>query len=276
MHRTPREIARICRELINNSIGMSALEVSLDEFRVFHETMQRLTKTVPMVSLINLESTVVAQFSNISPQHFDITHSEPLTESLFGFAEKKCWYGPQKSPQSFSRFLLAEFLLNKWKLSVIFIASALVFFVINSAEFYQLMASFLLQSSTVFLSLYIIFTVSQSQTLYKDASLLKIGVLHQYYRDDRNMTLLGILTIALTFLFSGLVSLTAMFDSTTQAFWALTASRLVRAVSMSIVVALLFDTFLTVANYYLDRSRDVLERDLVAAILDDDYRKHGM
>ena len=276
MDRTPREIARICRELINNSIGMSALEVSLDEFRVFHETMQRLTKTVPMVSLINLESTVVAQFSNISPQHFDITHSEPLTESLFGFAEKKCWYGPRKSPQSFSRFLLAEFLLNKWKLSVIFIASALVFFVINSAEFYQLMASFLLQSSTVFLSLYIIFTVSQSQTLYKDVSLLKIGVLHQYYRDDRNMTLLGILTIALTFLFSGLVSLTAMFDSTTQAFWALTASRLVRAVSMSIVVALLFDTFLTVANYYLDRSRDVLERDLVAAILDDDYRKHGM
>ena len=36
---------------------------------------------------------------------------------------------------------------------------------------------------------------------------------------------------------------------------------------MALVIMLLFDTFLTVANYYLNKNSDVIERDIVEEIL---------
>jgi len=35
---------------------------------------------------------------------------------------------------------------------------------------------------------------------------------------------------------------------------------------------MLFDTFFIVANYYLERNRDIFERDTVADILDEEYK----
>jgi len=274
MNRPQARIEEICQKLLDGFIGKSALEVSLPEFRQFYETMQRLGDTVPLVTLINLESVVVAQFSNISPQHFDIIGPGPFNEEQFGFIQKWEWFGPTRPPQGFGKFLWKEILLNKGKLGIIFLISTAIFYIVNTEAFYGSTSSFLLESATVFLSLYIIFTVSQSQTLYKDSSLLRAGILHSYIRHDRNITILGILTIALTFLGSGVVTLTMMLDAANPAPWFLMTSRIFRAVFMAIVLTMLFDTFFTVASYYLDRSRVIMERDLVVDILDREYNRH--
>ena len=276
MSRKPEEIENICKKLLDGNYGKSALEVTLDEFQRFYTTMVYLTKSNPIVSFVNLEDVVVAQFSSISPQHFDISDRKiMLTEDDFEFVISKKWYGSQGKPQSFGNFLWHEFLLNWGKLSTIFVISALILFAINDKTFYEQLISLLIQSATVFLSLYIIFTVSQSHTLYKDIVLLKEGILQRYYRDDRNVTLLGIITIAFTFLGSGIISLTNKLDGLVQLDWATMTTRIIRAMVIAIVITMLFDTFLTVANYYLFRNRDVLERDMVADILDNDYREHG-
>lgn len=85
MNRTSKEIENICKKLINRNVGDSALEVSHDEFQKFYTTVVHLTKTNPVVSFVNLESIVIAQFSSLSPQHFDITNSKDLTENDFDF-----------------------------------------------------------------------------------------------------------------------------------------------------------------------------------------------
>ncbi|MDD1696593.1 MAG: hypothetical protein LUQ54_06820 [Methanoregula sp.] len=274
MDRPQEKIEEICQKLLEGCIDRSAIDVTLQEFEQFYETMQRLTPTVPIVALVNLESLVVAQFSNLSPQHFDIVQPGPFTEKQFSFVQKKEWFGPTKAPQSFGKFLWIEILLNKGKLGIIFLVSACLLFLINTEEFYSVTASFLLQSATVFLSLYIIFTVSQSQTLYKESTLLRAGILHTYIRHDRNITILGILTVAFTFLGNGIVTLSSMLESVYQAPWFILVSRLLRAVFMAVVVTMLFDTFFTVASYYLDRSRVILERDLIIDILHGEYNKH--
>lgn len=276
MSKSQDEIENICRNLLQGYLGEMAITVSLDEFQKFYTAIVHLTKVTPEISFVNLETTVVAQFSNISPQHFDIVDQFPLTEESFDFISKKYWYGRSGVPQGFLKFVWAEFLQNIGKLLTIFIVSILFLFIVNSDALYELIATFLIQSATVFLSLYIIFTVAQSQTLFQDLSLFRKGILQEYYTDDRNVTLLGILTIAMTFLSSGIVYLMNVYNELIQKIWFEILSRSIKAFFTALVITLLFDTFLTVANYYLYRNRDVIERNITSDLLDSDYEKFGM
>jgi len=273
MIKSQDEIENICNNLVNGYLGETAITVSLDEFQKFYTTIGHITKIVPKISFVNLESTVVAQFSNISPQHFNIIGKKPLTEENFHFVSEKHWHGRRDVPQRFLEFIWAEFLQNKGKLLTIFFVSILLLFLANSDSLYDLISTFLIQSTTVFLSLYIIFTVAQNQTLFQDLSLFRRGILQKYYTDDRNVTLLGILTIAMTFLSSGIVYLANVYNELIQKIWFEILSRAFKAFSTALVITLLFDTFLTVANYYLYRNRDVIERNITSNLLDADYKE---
>jgi hypothetical protein len=261
---TNLDIESICAKLLRGNIGEKALQVSLDEFQRFYSTFVNLTKSSPVVSLVNIEDTVIAQFSNISPQHFLIVEKESLLENDFRFIQNRRWYGAKVKPEKFFAFLWKEFKNNFNSLILVGLVSFTLLFWVNNDGLYQLLVSLLIQSSTVFLGLYIIFTVSQSQKLYQDLRLFKSGILHKYFRDDKNVTMLGILTISSTFLNSGVIYLLSGFTPNLLA-------QITKALFSSITVVLLFDTFLTVANYYLERNRDVIERDIVAEILHEDY-----
>jgi hypothetical protein len=192
-------------------------------------------------------------------------------EEKFEFIHEKSWYGAEKLPQGFAAFLCEEIKLNWKRLTFVFLSSGVLLYLINAESLYELIGSYLIQSTTVFLSIYLIFTVSQSQNLYKDVSLFKSGVLHQYYNDDRNVTFLGILTIGLTFVSSIVVAWLSLIASSISASWIAIAVRAAKSLGVAVVITLLFDTFLIVANYYLERNRDIMDRDVAANILHEDY-----
>ncbi len=135
------------------------------------------------------------------------------------------------------------------------------------------MTSLLITSSTVFLTIYLIFTVAQSQALQKDRQLFEQGVLQKYYRDDRNVTLLAILTIVLIFLNSTLLAIASQSIATTNLWYMQLSLRSGKAISTALVITLLIHSFFTVADYYLQRTRDVTERDLVARIFHEDFSR---
>jgi len=278
MTRTSEEIQQICIRLLDGQTHYQALQVTLDEFDRFYQMMLHLRKTPPQVSLVNLETIIKAQFSDISPQHFDILFRKPLTEQDFEFILNKIWHGSKEPPQRFLAFMREELRQNWLKLSILFVFSLALLYFANSEKLYELVTTLLIQSSTVFLSIYLIFTVIQSQIIYKDTSLFKVGVLQQYFTDDKNVLLLGILTIALTFLNSMFLSLLSTAGlslpglvSGERLYWFQISEQVLKALSTTIVIVLLFDTFLIVANYYLERSRDVVERDIASEILHQDY-----
>ncbi|MCB8927902.1 MAG: hypothetical protein H6652_19995 [Ardenticatenaceae bacterium] len=272
--RDSNQIQSICRKLLNNEYNPIALQISsIDEFQRFYSTFVNLTKSIPNVSFVNLETIVKAQFSDISPQHFDILTDKPLTENDFSFAEKKVWYGADSNIQGFGRFLTTEFKENWQKITPIFFLSFILLYLANSDTLYEVIATLLIQSGTVFLSVFLIFTVSQSHILQQDRSLFQSGILQKYYSDDRNVILMGILTIALTFFSQMLIENISFITSSTATDWVLVLGRLLKSFSASIVISILFNTFFIVANYYLDRTRDVLERDLASELLHEDYQR---
>lgn len=271
MTRTDQQLETICTHLLAGEIGNDAFELEFDEFKRLYATMTSLRASAPRLTLVKtLGNEVFAQFSDIAPQHFVITDRQSLTPERFGLVPNLKWYGDQRKPLSFPRFIGKEFRDNLWLLLGVFVGSSVLMFLANSSSLYDLMATLLIQSGTVFLSIYLIFTVSQSQRLAEDKRLFKAGITERYFRDDRNMTLFAILTIVITFISSMLVSL---FDTT---WWgtifrvpALTAA--LKAISTAVAVTFLLDSFLTVAEYYLGRTMDVVERDVIADILHEDY-----
>jgi len=266
MARTNKEIENICKRLLSGELGKRSIPVSLEEFQRFYSSFVNIKKVSPLVSLVNLEDRVIGQFYDISPQHFEITSKESLLADDFDFIQEVKWYGGNKKPERFISFLWRELKQNFFKLLIVAVISISILFYADSLPLYELIISLLIQSSTVFLGLYIIFTVSQSQSLYSDLQLFISGVLHRYYRDDRNITLLGILTVSFTFLNSGILYLLLGYEPNLYI-------RFGKALFLTVNIILLFDTFLTVANYYLERNRDILERNIVSEILHDDYQE---
>jgi hypothetical protein len=273
--RTDQQLQQICRHLLAGEIGDTALKLDLREFQKLYSFMTEMIGYVPTLSLVRtLGSEVFAQFSDIAPQHFIITHSKPLTLDTFAFVPKMNWHGPRGRPQSFGAFLWNELRLNLRWLGPVLLASAFLLFLANSDTLYDLVATLLIQSGTVFLSIYLIFTVSQSQLISQDKRLFEQGVIHRYHRDDRNVTFLAILTIALTFLNSMVVSVLTKHPATLRFGGVPVDARLWKALSTAVVIVFLFDSFLTVAGYYLERTVDVIERDAIADILDEDFQRH--
>jgi hypothetical protein len=271
--RNSREINDICVKLLNNEIGVRALDVSLEEFQNIYSTFVNLTKTIPTVTLVNANDVIVAQFSTISPQHFDIICKYTLFEKEFEFIQKKNWFGPKIPPENFGTFIGKEIKLNGIKLLFVAILGFSLLYWVDNNNLYELLVTLLIQSSTLFLSIYMIFTVSQSKSLYKDVSLFTNGVLQKYYRDDKNITQLGIFTIVMTVLTSILIYLFSKLESLISQQWVIYFSRISKATLTTIIIILLFNTFFTITNYYLERNKDIMERDIVSEILHKQYEE---
>jgi hypothetical protein len=268
---TDRELHDLGYQLLQHRINERAVILDLAEFQKLYGFIIEMAKHVPQLSLVKtLSSEVFAQFSDISPQHFIIVNSEALSPESFRFASSIKWHGAVKRPQRFWEFLAAELRDNFAKLSVVLIASVILLFLADSSALYELVATLLIQSGTVFLSIYLIFTVSQNLRLAEDRDLFETGVTQRYFRDDRNITFLGILTIALTFFNSMFISVLDSMPIASPEIGVLL--RAGSALTTSVVVVLLFDCFLVVSSYYLGRTMDVVERDVVSDILHDDFK----
>lgn len=273
--KTDEYLKGICHHLVQGEIGHEAVMLNPDEFQRLYRIMVDMRGgKVPVLSIVNLQSSMVAQFSDVAPQHFLITGTSKLSRRSFGFMSNLVWHGPESRSQSFFGFVLEELRQSFVRLLFVFLASTIALYVADSDSLYEQLTSLLITSATVFLTIYLIFTVAQSQTLQGDRSLFEKGVIQRYYQDDRHVTLIAILTIALVFANSAFLTLATKYQLSIYLGQLQVNSSFWKAISTALVVTLLFYAFFTVVDYYLERSRDVAERNVVSDILHDDFKKH--
>lgn len=273
MIETSDSIDLICGKMIKHPDQEIAptVEVTLSEFQKYYTSLWKLTGSPPAVSLVNLGTIVIGQFSNVSPQKFGIQTRRFLTCEDFRFVDALRWHGPERACQSFIQFVWVEFRLYWWKLLLVFFTGTGLLYLADDTQLYSVLATLLIQSCTVFLSIFLIFTVAQSQILYRDIELFESGFLEKYYCDDRNVMWLGITAVALTLLSPMVISLLDSYFAEPMASELRVVVRLLKALSMSVTIALLFDTFLSVVDYYLQRSRDLIDRDMASEVLSRDF-----
>lgn len=189
--------AKIAEQIANGReiLPDSAVRLTLPEFKnLYVEIVNQLGNRNPYVVLIFLNDQVMAMFPQYSGQRIQIMHSKEkqLQAADFEFVIYKQLHGVRNKLQSFRAFLGTEIRLYwKW-LMLSFTLSALGLHFTGSESTYSLLSGLLIQSATVFVSIFLIFTVTQSALIQQDVSLFRSGLLHKYRRDDRNVAILGI------------------------------------------------------------------------------------
>jgi hypothetical protein len=246
-----------------------ALQLTLPEFKnVYIEMVHQLGNRNPYVVLLFFVDEVLATFPQYSLQQFRVPQQRGkfLTPSDFDFIIHRQVYGLQKEPPSFWKFIVGEFRLYwKW-LSLVFIISFIGLHFSGAQNTYSVLSGLLIQSATVFVSIFLIFTVTQSALIQQDLTLFRQGLLHRYRRDDRNVAILGILVIGSVIFNNMFVNLPYELKVFIEGY-KLDLYNFWGAISTSIVITLLIDAFISVVGYYLERSQDVVDRDLARKIL---------
>lgn len=272
----PAKPAEIYKHLRSGRLAADPIILTMEQFRDFYDEALALNdRQVPRVLVVNLEDQAYVLFPEWSRQEIIVESRKPLQDSDFSFLSLVDWRGARVSQTSFPCFLLYEAIDNWLRIGVILLVSVAALLLAGpSSDVYDLLHTLLIQASTVFLSIYLIFTVAQSERLSYDRKLFDKGILHKYYGHDRNVTRFGILTVALVFGNSVLLS-SDIVGQTLQDPLPLALGRWIAAISTAIVLSMLFHTFFIVADYYLERTRDVAEREHVGQVLHEEYcREH--
>lgn len=254
----------------------NALFVSLSEFRdIYKEVVRQLSNQNPVVTMVFFEQEVVAFFPQYSAQKIIIQNSNKsyLKPQQFDFIIHRNDFGLTSEPTSFMGFLLSE-LISYWNwLLPTFVVSLIGLHFAGSENTYAMLSGLLIQSATVFISIFLIFTVTQSALLQKDLDLFKQGILQQYRHDDRNVAILGLAVIIVVILNSIFVSLPYEWKAVVQGY-ELNKENAWAAMSTSIVITMLVNAFISIVGYYLNRSQDVADRDLTEEVFIQEVKQY--
>lgn len=272
------EFIELVQRIAGGDLLNQPIDLNLKEFKRFYELFIEMNdRKVPWITAIHLGDQVQLIFPEHSRQEIIIEpeNKHKIYREDFSFIPIVDWKGAKKPATGFGRFLREEIRISKARISLIFLLSFSILFIsFPTLEVLDLINSLLIQASTVFLSIYLIFTVSQSERLSSDRKLFEKGILHKYYSDDKHITIFAILTIALAFINTIIVHL-SWFDQQNSSYLN-DLGRWIIAITTSIVATMLFHTFFIVGDYYLDRTRDIAERQHVGNIFHEEYVKKNI
>jgi hypothetical protein len=268
------DLSKFAQGVVDGVLLDSSIVLKLNEFRRLYEiVLEKTRRRVPYILAIHLGDQVHLILPEYSRQEIVIEPEKrkKIRREDFSFLSLVDCRGATSPSRNFLLFLIGEIKINKIRLGLIFLISlALLIFVAPSVNNLDLANTLLIQASTVFLSIYLIFTVSQSERLSSDRKLFEKGILYRYYSDDRNITIFAILTIGLTFANTLLVHL-PWISNGLDGFSLISFSRWVISITTSIIFTMLFHTFFVVSDYYLERTRDIAEREHIGNIFHEEF-----
>ncbi len=270
--KTEAELTEICDQLRHGVLAEDPIILSIEEFsRLYEISIIRNDRQIPSIVLVNLGDQAHLLFPEWSRQEIIVESRTQIGREDFAFLSVVDWRGSDTRAPNFAEFLVQEIWHNKLRTGILYFTAFSTLLAIGpSLDTLDLVNTLLIQASTVFLSIYLIFIVSQSGRLSSDKKLFDSGILHKYYSDDRNVTRFAILTIAVVFGNTVLVH-APILGRTLQNPLADAPGRWVAAFSTAIAMTMLFHTFFIVADYYLGRTRDLAEREHVGHTFHEEY-----
>lgn len=136
----------------------------------------------------------------------------------------------------------------------------------------------LLTSTTLFLSIFLVFTVAQSSKLQEDSRLFDNGLLHKFERDDRLVAIVALISLVLSITNVVVLSLPMHWQiaSWTVTGYGITLNKLslISPLMTGLTVATLVFCFLSLL-YYLKRMMLITNRDMSKKVLAEAQSKHS-
>ena len=263
----------------------------LSQFRDVFEEIQQDAQGTPIDVVLNGDWAMV-QFSRLCTHRIRVLQDPSsnrisrsllkvfsrkmiLTEDDFEFASLYAKFYGARTRLSFGSFLLEEISTNWFPLILTLLISWVVFRSLAVAsspmggKALEKVNELLLTTGTLYISIFILFTVSQNADALKDPHLFREGLTHRFLRVDRILAFLTIIVVCISIL--NIVLLNAPSPISLSLFG---KTRTIQDVSIvvpvlsAIGITIFVDCFLALVQYYFRRVRYILERELTKDLLD--------
>jgi len=278
------EPTTVLSEILSSDRHRAGFTLSIQGFREVYFDIQKIHPGTPVDIVLNGDW-AMAQFTRISNQRIrifptstimsHIYNSRLLSEDDFDFASLHATFYGARRPLSFFSFLREEFASHPFIILVVFSVSFLIFFLIadniNTAKLIPI-NELIITSATLFLSIFLLFTVSQNIEKLHNLSFFANGLTYRFFAIDRYVAILALLALLTSFLNVVLVLISpdqkwTIFSHEIQTPDSFILS-ILTALLTSIATTLLVDSFLALVNYYFFRVRYLIEQELTRQLLD--------
>jgi len=276
---TPREVVQA---ILSPSGPPQIFTLNLSQFREVYQAIQQHIESKPVDIVLNGNWAMV-QFSRLCNHRIRVTQNLPsnflsrlvhktvLTEEDFDFAIYSEFYGA-RTYLSLRSFLVEEISTNGFPLLLTMLISLIVFqSILGTAGkgVLEKVNELLLTATTLYLSVFLLFTVSQNVELVKDPFLFREGLTHRFFRVDQLLASLAVAVMFVSILDVILLNLSPPVSvSLLGRTFTLPDVSVIAPFLSALGVTMLVDCFLALIQYYSRRVRYILEKDLTKRLLD--------
>jgi hypothetical protein len=289
-----QKIDFLCNSILAGGPLNPTESLSLDEFAALYHKVSEQTGVKHRIDIVLQSDRALVQFTGLTPGHqiVYIVSEHRLTQQDFSRIVHKPVFHGDILPVSFRQRIKEEHknLLVSFGFGLLF--SLTLFALGNSVaadyasyladpdgfpsvdrvvDFLVQINEMLLTSATLFLSIFLVFTVAQSSKLQEDTRLFDSGLLHKFERDDRLIAMVALTSLLLSLLNVVILGIPAAFGI---ARWQIAGRYMLTLNMLSLIIPAL--TGLSIATlafcflallYYLKRTMLITNRDMSGKVL---------
>ena len=278
---------QLVSEINNLSNQPTIIDLKIDEFQILFQRIQKDCPGIPVDLIINGDW-AIAQFSSVSSQRiriikprrktiFCLNPRRILQEKDFEFLKPFGNIFGTKRKFGFLQFVFEEIQSNWLILIISFLIS--YFFIntlINSSDGVsdiKFLFETLITILALFLSVFILFTVSQNAELIKDIYLFREGITFRFFRVDKYLAVLAFVDLLICLISFMIITLPSSI--TVNKVNITLHKDIIISLTGSFSITIIIDCFLGLISYYFKRVRFIFEKDLSKRFLDE-KRKEQM
>jgi hypothetical protein len=287
----------VVKALLSPAGSPEVFTLSVSQFRQVFGEIQKQAQGTPVDVVLN-EDWAMVQFSRLCNHRVRVLRDFPsraiqrffsrflprrmLTENDFEFASLYAEFHGGTTRLSFGSFIGEELSTNWLPLLFTLLISWGAFQALMLAapptpkEALEKINELLLTAATLYLSIFILFTVSQNVELIRDPYLFRKGLTHRFFRVDRLLASFSIVVLCLSILNVVLLNLPSPVSFTVlgRTMSMQDTSAVVPFLSAA-GVTVLTDCFLALVRYYFRSVRYVTERQLTKELLDELWKERN-
>ena len=244
--------------------------ISLDEFRELYRVVVRMCEEnnnkIGETRILLLTESAIVRFSIAPNIIFQINHDKNLSKKDFDIVISPVIEGNIR-PISWGSFVWTEFRHGWWIFLLVSIVFYFFFYKESNFSGISTINQLLVDATSLFISIFVLFTISQNRDLLTNKELVRKGFTHQLMQNDYFITSLAITSLICTFTSS---SILAQTNPSIINIPFLNKSFQVGFIAIFLThVAMLFllDCFISVTRYYLKVIRTAIEGQMYVELM---------
>jgi len=247
--------------------------LTLDEFQGLYRLVtalcQNQNKKIGETHILLLTESALIKFSVAPKIVIQITHNKNLSKKDFEVVMFPIFEGNVK-PITLGAFIWTEFLHNWWIFILVSILFFLLFYSNNNFSGATTINQLLIQANALFISIFVLFTISQNRELLTSRELVRKGQTHQLMQNDYYITSFAIFSLVLAFISSSILTLPINTLNTLITIPVINFSFFLATVAIALThfaLLILLDCFLAITHYYIKVMRTGLEAKMFTQLM---------